>query len=247
MMSEETLLRALIVDDEAPAREHLVQLLECHYNVKIVGEANSAANAAVLCSDLQPNLIFLDVQMPGGDGFSLLSKLDPLPAIIFVTGYDEYAVRAFEVNAVDYLIKPVNPQRLADALQRIIHAPPQTERKPFLPDDRIFLRNGKRARVVFVSQISGIKAEENYTDVLVADGSTVFMRRAISEWDELLPKPPFFTAHRSLIVNLQAVGDLVLESRAEVHFKLEGHPSPFRLGQRSAARLRRALRLSCGL
>ena len=73
---------------------------------------------------------------------------------------------------------------------------------------------------MFVSQISGIKAEENYTDVLVGDGSRVFMRRAISEWDELLPKPPFFTAHRSLIVNLQVVGDLVLESRAEVHFKL---------------------------
>ena len=116
-----------------------------------------------------------------------------------------------------------------------------------MPDDRIFLRNGKRARVVYVSQISGIKAEENYTDVLVADGSTVFMRRAISEWDELLPKPPFFTAHRSLIVNLQAVGDLVLESRAEIHFQLEGHPYPFRLGQRPAARLRKALRLSCGL
>ena len=138
-------------------------------------------------------------------------------------------------------------RRLADALQRTIHAPQQAQRKPFLPDDRIFLRNGKRARVVYVSQISGIKAEENYTDVLIADGSTVFMRCSISEWEELLPKPPFFTPHRSLIVNLQAVADLVLESRAEVHFKLEGHPHPFRLGQRPAARLRRPLRLSCGL
>jgi two-component system LytT family response regulator len=246
MISEET-LRALIVDDEAPAREHLTQLLECHWNVKIIGEANSVTNAATLSRDLQPNLIFLDVQMPGGDGFSLLSKLDPLPAIIFVTGYDEYAVRAFEVNAVDYLIKPVNPHRLADALQRINHAPPQTERKPFLPDDRIFLRNGKRTRVVYVSQISGIKAEENYTDVLVGDGSKMFMRRTISEWEELLPKPPFFAPHRSLIVNLQAVGDLVLETRAEVRFKLEGHPHPFRLGQRPAVRLRKAMRLSRGL
>jgi two-component system LytT family response regulator len=100
---------------------------------------------------------------------------------------------------------------------------------------------------VYVSQISGIKAEENYTDVLVADGSTVFMRRTISEWEELLPKPPFFTPHRSLIVNLQAVGDLVLQSRAEVSFKLEGRPHSFKLGQRPAARLRKALRLSRGL
>src|SRR4029077_1919267 len=173
MMSEET-LRALIVDDEVPAREHLTQLLECHCNVKVIGEANSVANAAALSRDLQPNLIFLDVQMPGGDGFSLLEKLDPLPAVLFATGYDEYAVRAFEVNAVDYLLKPVNPDRLADALHRILHAPPQTERKPFLPNDQIFLRYGKRTRVVYVSQISGIKAEENYTDVLIADGSTVF-------------------------------------------------------------------------
>ena len=103
MMSEDT-LRSLIVDDEVPAREHLMQLLECHCNVKIVGEANSVATAAALSRDLQPNLIFLDVKLPGGDGFSLLSKLDPLPAIIFVTGYDEFAVRAFEVNAVDYLL-----------------------------------------------------------------------------------------------------------------------------------------------
>ena len=143
-------------------------------------------------------------------------------------------MRAFEVNALDYLLKPVNPHRLADALQRIIHAPPRTPRKPFLPDDWIFLRTGKTARVVYVSHISGIKAEENYTDVLVADGSTVFMRRTISEWEELLPKPPFFTPHRSLIVNLQAVGDLVLQSRAEVSFKLEGRPHSFKA--RTAAR-----------
>lgn len=246
MLSEEV-LRALIVDDEAPAREHLMQLLECHCNVKVVGEAYSVASAAALSHDLQPNLVFLDVQMPGGDGFSLLSKLDPLPAIIFVTGYDEYAVRAFEVNAVDYLIKPVNPHRLADALERIVHAPAQTQRKPFRPDDRIFLRNGKKARVVYVSQISGIKAEENYSDVLIADGSSVFMRRTISEWEELLPNPPFFSPHRSLIVNLQAVADVVLESRAAISFRLEGRSGPITLGQRPSARLRKALRRSCGL
>ena len=106
------------------------------------------------------------------------------------------------------------------------------------------LRSGNRGRVVYVSEISGIKAEENYTDVLIADGSTVFQRRKISEWEGLLPNPPFFTPHRSLIVNLRAVSDLVLESRAQIFFKLEGHPHPFRLGQRPAARLCKALRFS---
>ena len=88
MTSEEPLF-ALIVDDDAPARDHLTHLLESHCNMKVIGEANSVANAVALSRDLQPNLIFLDVQMPGGDGFSLLAKLDPLPAVIFVTGYDE--------------------------------------------------------------------------------------------------------------------------------------------------------------
>lgn len=238
------ILRALIVDDDAPARERLRNLLTSHHDVKVVGEANSAANAAALCADLHPNLIFLDVEMPKGDGFSLLEKLEPLPAIIFVTAYDEYAVRAFEVNAVDYLLKPVNPVRLSDALQRIIHVPPTTQNRPFLATDRIFLRHGKKTRVVFIPDISGIKAEENYSDVYLADGSKIFMRRMISEWEECLPTPLFCSPHRSLIVNLRTIHDVVLESRDRISFKLLGHEKVFSIGQRSAAALRQAMRLS---
>ena len=243
----QTLLRALIVDDEAPARELLRALLAPHPNVEVVGEASSVSTAATLCGDLQPNLIFLDVQMPRGDGFSLLGKLDPLPAIIFVTGYDKFAVRAFEVNAVDYLVKPVSSHRLADALERIHHVPTKTEARLFLPDDRIFLKDGKKTRVVYVSQISGIKAEENYTDVCIADGGSVFMRRTISDWEKVLPKPPFFALHRSLIVNLQAVSDVVMESRAGISFRLAGQQHPLTLGQRPAVRLRKALKTLRGL
>lgn len=239
-------LRALIVDDDAPARERLRNLLASRHDVKIVGEANSVANAVALCNDLHPNLIFLDVEMPKGNGFSLLEKLEPLPAIIFVTAYDEYAVRAFEVNAVDYLLKPVNPRRLADALQRIVHAPPSTQSKPFLPNDRIFLRHEKKVRVVFIPDISGIKSEENYTNVYLSDGSKIFMRRIISEWEECLPTPMFCSPHRSLILNLQAVHDVVLETRARISFKLQGHAEAFEVGQRPAARLRKALRLYRG-
>jgi len=237
-------LRALLVDDDAPARERLRNLLTSHHDVKVVGEANSAANAAALCADLQPNLIFLDVEMPKGDGFSLLEKLEPVPAVIFVTAYDQYAVRAFEVNAVDYLLKPVNPRRLSDALQRIFHAPPSTQRKPYLPNDRIFLRQEKKTRVVFIPDISGIKAEENYTDVYLADGSKIFMRQRLSEWEECLPAPMFFSPHRSLIVNLRTIHDVVLESRDRISFKLQGHEKVFSIGQRPAAALRQAMRLS---
>jgi len=240
-------LRILIVDDEPRARERLRDLLECRFHLHVIGEANSVASATALCRDLQPNLVFLDVQMPGGDGFTLLSKIEPLPAVIFVTAYDEFAIRAFEVNAVDYLLKPVNPKRLADALQRIIHAPPATQTGIFTPTDRIFLPGDNTNRVVVVPEISGIKAQGNYTDVLISDGSKVFMRRTISEWESRLPTSLFFCPHRSLIVNMQAVCDLILESRDELKFKLSGHPEVITLGREPGARLRKALRQSRGL
>ena len=237
-------LRILIVDDERSARERLRDLLECRFHLEVVGESNSVATAAELCRDLKPNLIFLDVEMPGGDGFSLLSRIEPLPAVIFVTAFDEFAVRAFNVNAVDYLLKPVNPDRLAQTLQRIIHTPPATQNAPFLPTDCVFLEDGKKCRVVFVSEICGIKAEENYTDILLSDGSLFCMRRTISEWSQRLPTSIFFSPHRSLIVRLSAVTDLVLESRQELKFRLSGHSDIFRLGREAGSRLRRALRQS---
>jgi two-component system, LytTR family, response regulator len=118
----QTLLRALIVDSEAPARELLQDMLATHRNVRVVGEANSASTALSLYDDLHPDLVFMDVKMPKGDGFALLPKLQPLPAIIFVTACDEFAVKAFEVDAVDFLLKPVRPERLANALQRVVYS-----------------------------------------------------------------------------------------------------------------------------
>lgn len=235
-------LRAIIVDDEAPSRELLQELLAAHPNVQVIGEANSVATAAALCADLRPNLIFLDVQMPDGDGFSLLPKLDPLPAVVFVTAFDEFAVRAFEVNAVDYLSKPVRPDRLAHALQRIIREPRPTHSAALLEDDRIFLHSDARLRVVYVTEISGIEAQENYSLVHLMDGTSSLIRRSMSEWEKVLPKQCFLRTHRSLIVNLQAVKKVVMDARDEIGVELPGFSAPIRLGRRAALRLRRALR-----
>jgi len=132
-------LRALLVDDEAPARKVLEQLLSLHPNVRVIGEANSVANAADLCRDLQPNLVFLDIQLNDEIGFDLLPKLRPVPAVIFVTAHAEFAIRAFEVNAVDYLLKPINPQRLASALERIQHRPQPVFTKKLVDSDQIYI------------------------------------------------------------------------------------------------------------
>jgi two-component system LytT family response regulator len=235
-------LRAVIVDDEAPARELLQELLEAHSEVKIVGEANSVGNAALLCASLRPNLIFLDVQMPGGDGFSLLSKLDPLPAVIFVTAYEQYAVRAFEINAVDYLLKPIRADRLSHALQRIILQPRPTHMPQLQEEDRIFLRSDTQLRVVFVTEIAAIEAEENYSRVCLVDGSAVLIRRGMNEWETMLPKEIFLRTHRSLIVNLKAIRKVRMEGRDEVALELSGCAAPRQLGRMAALRLRRALK-----
>lgn len=238
----QTLLKALIVEDHEEARIHLRYLLAARKDVTIIGEAENVTDAAKLYEDLQPNLIFLDIELGRENGFSLVEKLDPLPAIIFVTGFSEYAVRAFEINAVDYLLKPIDSHRLSDAIERIHQAPPRAPNQPYTSDDPILLEDGRRGRVIFVSQIVGITAEENYTEVLIADGTHMLVRRQISKWEELLPKPLFNCPHRSLIVNLKAIRHLMIGGREKTYFRLDAHEREFSLGRQSAARLRRALR-----
>lgn len=238
----DTVLRAMIVDDEAPARESLQRMLAAHPNVKVVAEANSVANAAALYLDLKPDVIFLDVQMPTGDGFSLLPKLQPIPSVIFVTAYDEYAVRAFEVNAIDYLLKPVRGDRLSEAIQRILHQPKIDPKKPLMPEDRIFLRSDSTMRVVHVDSITGIEAEGNYSRVHVRDGSSIFMRRRIAEWDAILPKPMFLPVSRSLLLNLRAVDRVSVKSRDQILVQVVGFSVPVILSRRAYHRLREALR-----
>lgn len=236
-------LRTMIVDDEAPAREFLGDLLSAHQHVKIVGEANSVCAATSLYADLRPDLIFLDVQMPDGDGFSLLPRLDPLPAIIFVTAFDAFAIRAFDVNAIDYLLKPVRPDRLAHALERIVHKPPPINPQQLREDDQIVMKSDSRMHVVFVSQISGIEAQENYTRIYLANGSTEFLRRKMNDWEKVLPETLFLRLDRSLIVNLNFVGNLVMEDRDKSVLEMAGFPKPIPLKRVATALLRKALRL----
>ena len=239
-----TPLRALIVDSEAPDRELLQDMLVAHRNVRVVGEANSAPSALSLYEDLHPNLVFMDVKMPKGNGFALLPKLKPLPSVIFVTASGDFAVKAFEVDAVDYLLKPVRPERLANALQRVVHAqkPSQAERLSY--DARILLGSDDEMRLVFVTEISGITAEGNYTRVQFAEGSSSFVRRGITQWDSMLPKPFFVRVERSLIIHLQAVRNVIAQDRDEVSVEIEGFKEQLNLGRRGSFRLRRALRES---
>lgn len=237
----------LLVDDNEQDRDRLRFLLADYPAVKIVGEASSVSAAAVLYADLEPNLIFLDVEMPGGDGFSLLEKLDAAPAVIFVTGFDEFAIRAFEVNAIDYLLKPINPIRLKEALDRVLYSDRPVEVGVLRCSDRVLLRDDHRRRVVFVPQISGIKALQNYNEVFLQDGTKCCVRDTMSRWLGRLPKSLFVSPHRSLIVNLQAIHDVVYESPKSLKFRLEGHNDVFTLARDSGTVLRKALKAARGM
>jgi two-component system LytT family response regulator len=235
------LKRVLIVDDDGKARDALRHLLSAHPAVKIVGEAADVTAAAALFKELQPDLIFLDVQMPKRDGFSLLPELQPAPDIIFVTAYDHHAVKAFEVNAVDFLVKPIHPERLALALARV-GDPVHRKAKPFSEHDPVFLRSDREIRVVLAKEITHVEADQNYAHVHIAGQRPMLIRRSLTEWKRLLPPEGFPRVNRSTIINLYAVKEVLSlpHHRVKIHFLNSG--TSVELGCLSARRLRRALR-----
>lgn len=233
--------RTLIVDDEAPAREALRELLAAHPGIEIIGEAASAAEALSLHRKFQPDLLFLDVQMPKKDGFSLLPDLRPVPDIIFTTAYDCFAVKAFEVNAVDFLVKPIRPDRLALALSRL-SSPQHRKVGRFAEDGHVILYSDLEARVVIATEITHIEAEGNYSRVHIANKGSMFVRRSMGEWQEQLPASVFARLGRSNILNLRAVRETSSLPNYCTQVLFEGSPAPLELGLFASRRLRKAIR-----
>ncbi len=192
-------MKALLVDDERLARSGLRRLLESHDDVTIVGEAVNADEALSQIRRLNPDVVFLDVEMPGRSGLELLEELEDFPAVIFTTAYQEYAVRAFEVSALDYLLKPIAADRLDAALDKVrkIVSPRGAgpERK-----QRVFLREGERCWIVSLEEIRVLESEGNYTRVYFAGN-----RPLIYKSEARLDPEPFSRASRSHIVNLRDI------------------------------------------
>lgn len=202
-------MKALLIDDERLARNELRRLLAQHPDIEIAGEAVEADDAAQKIAALRPGLLFLDIQMPGADGFSLLEQLDPpLPAVIFTTAYDEFAVKAFEFNALDYLLKPVDPSRLAGALEKLRRqgnaAPPNGPAATPLRltlEDKVFVREGERCWFVPVKNIRLLESEGNYTRVHFDDCKPQLFR-SLTAMEERLDPRHFFRANRKQVINL---------------------------------------------
>jgi two-component system LytT family response regulator len=202
-------MKALLIDDERLARNELRKLLKAHPDIEIVGEAVDAEDALARVAELKPELLFLDIQMPGDDGFTLLEKLEPpLPLVIFTTAYDEFAVKAFEFNALDYLLKPVDPNRLVAALEKLRHrgsgapfdAGPNPQHR-LTQDDKVFVREGERCWFVPVKNIRLLESEGNYTR-LHFDDQKPQLFRSLTAMEERLDARHFFRANRKQVINL---------------------------------------------
>lgn len=232
------MLRVLIADDEPLARRAMRRLMAGRAEVEIVGEAESVAETLALIAATQPDLVFLDIRLNGGDGFDLLAALERPPKIIFVTAHAEYAVEAFAVDAVDYLLKPVARERLDAALERLQRQLPDVRRET---DDLIELRSANRVVFATLANIVAVRAEGDFSHVLLADRPSVMMLRSLGQFESLLPSPPFFRLGRSILVNRDRVQRLEARTRDEVHVALRGLAEPLIMGRAAAARLREVM------
>ena len=233
-------MNIFIVDDEPLARDELHRLLAAHPAARVVGEAAKIADARTLLARGGYDVVFLDIQLAGGSGFDLVSSVTPDAAIIFVTAHDQFAVRAFEVNALDYLLKPVSPARLAAALGRLAQ-PSFPPAAALVVGDRVYLKSERLARFVPLNDLSAIVANDNYTDVFVADGAHFLMRRPMKAWELILPAAQFLRVHRGAIVNLAQI-DRIDEPDSETPvLHVRGARAPITCSHRLSPELRRRL------
>lgn len=202
-------MKALLIDDERLARRELRRLLAAHPEVEITGEAASADEATGLIATQRPELLFLDVQMPGRSGFEMLESLEEVPAVIFTTAFEQFALRAFEVSAVDYLVKPIVPERLAAALAKL-QARPATEAR-LAADRQVFVRDGEHCWFVKLREVVLLESEGNYTRlhfVSGGKGARAMILRSLDALEARLDPEVFFRASRQHIINVAAIEKL---------------------------------------
>lgn len=219
--------KAVIIDDEVSARKDLRTLLGAHAEVMIVGEAASLDDARRLLRGGGYDLVFLDVQLLGGSGFDLVPDVSPDARIIFVTAYDQFALRAFEVNALDFLHKPVRTARLAETLRRAGTAvAPSTALRT---DDIVQVKTGPGAvRFVRVFDILLITSQDNYSEVRLASNEHFLVRQTLVSWEERLPAAQFLRVHRQAIVSLARVEGFTHADEETTLLRLAGLPDPVR-------------------
>ena len=205
-------MKALIVDDERLARTELKRLLTSFKEINVVGEAVNADDALEKIQELKPDLLFLDIQMPGKTGFDMLEELDAVPTVIFVTAYDEYALKAFEYNALDYLLKPIEPKRLEETVNKLIEKKrkktiSELDKDFLMESDQVFVKDGEKCWFVKLENVRLFESEGNYVRIYFGDNKPLILR-TLNYLDERLDNKTFFRANRKHIVNLKWIASI---------------------------------------
>lgn len=233
------MFRVLIVDDEPLARQKLRQLLGAHPEIFIAGEAEGTQEALGKIRTESYDVIFLDVCMPGADGFALLKELEKPPQVIFVTAYSSYAVEAFSFAAVDYLVKPVRPARLAQAISRLQEKSEGVP--PWQTGDKICFRTPERTIVARLEAIIALKADGDFTRVYVEGESPLLICHKLGHYEQVLPSPPFLRLDRSLMIHLDHIQRIESVDTEHAKLHLSGFSEIFPLGRTARRRLASAI------
>jgi len=204
-------IKTIIVEDSRLARNELKELIKMHPEIEIIGEAENVDTAYAMINDLKPQLIFLDINMPGKDGFELLEMLDDVPVAVFTTAFDEYAIKSFEYNALDYLLKPINQKRFADAVSKIKERLHNDEvennnsaNQHLTEESQIFIKDGEKCWLVKIGEVFLFEIVGNYTRVYFRDCKPLIYK-SLNQVEERLPEDVFFRVNRQQVVNLKYI------------------------------------------
>lgn len=210
-------MKVVIIDDERLAREELKSLLKPYDSLEIVDEAKNPEEGIEKIKEHSPDLIFLDIQMPGMNGFDMLKRLDEIPKVVFITAYDEFALQAFQVNALDYLLKPVDPERLKETIQKLqqpeeefstsLNNLPGGKEKILSAGDRIFIKDGEKCWFIDINEVRMFESDGNYVKVYF-DRFRPLILRSLNSLEERLDPKYFFRANRKFIVNLNWISGI---------------------------------------
>lgn len=236
--------KTLIVDDEKLAREDLIEMLKAFPAIDIKDEASSVEEAVKFLKNSDLDLVFLDIQMPEQSGFELIPHLSKDTEVIFVTAFDEYAIKAFEVNAQDYLLKPVSTKRIETAIENLEQRNHRIEypHEKLSDKDSVFVMINNAFQFIKIDSIIKITSAGNYTELITSTGHKGLVLKTMKEWEERLPESSFVRIHRNSIVNLKFVSRLKENINSSYLVYLEGIKEPSEMSRRYVAKLKESMR-----
>ncbi len=238
-------LNTIIVDDKWLFREDLKKLLGEYPGIQVIGEAANIQDAVQLIKKDSPDVIFLDIQLSGESGFDLFDKTEIKAKIIFITAHDQYAIRAFEVNALDYLLKPIRKDRLTQAINRLLPANEREETREsnnkLEYGDVVYLMISGSLKFIKVSHLKCITAERNYSNIIYGDGKKELISKTLADWEKILPEKYFVRIHRSTIINFEYVEKVKKRKNYTHEVTINCIDKTFVISRRYAARLKEKL------